>query len=77
MVEPAQITRIHEQCTAHAGLVVRLDAITEATQDLRREVTRMRRSLNWLTICVASIAVSVLGADGVKILTEAAKLVSP
>jgi uncharacterized protein YegL len=42
---------------------------------LRDEIEKMRKTLNWLSIAIAAMALSTLGADGVGLIDKASKLV--
>lgn len=67
----------HRECTAHGEIIAKLENYNEAYRELKDEITRIRRSLQWLTVAVATIAASALGSDGVAVVKEAIKVVSP
>lgn len=67
----------HRECTAHSEIIARMENYNEAYRELKDEMSRIRRSLQWLTVAVATIAASALGTDGVAVVREAIKVVSP
>jgi hypothetical protein len=64
-----------ETCSEHAGIVARLNNHDEVVGMLRTEIEKMRKTLNWLSIAIAAMALSGLGLDGSEILNAAGKIV--
>jgi len=65
------------ECTAHSEIIARMENYNEAYRELKDEITRIRKTIQWLTIAVATIAASALGTDGVAVVRDAIKVVSP